>query len=260
MKRFRIIAGLFFVALCAFPGVSNGESLDSIFEKANNAFWNGGYDEAIGHYHRIEALGVRSPELSYNLGTAYARTGKLGRAVQHYERALRLAPGHGDTSYNVAVIRGFLARRASEAGRDADLAPGVTPWRAVLDRFSTWGAAVGFLLFNLLLFVMLIVRRFFTRETPRLFLGVFAGMLAVMMMLAFSVALGKWYQGAYEREAVVVVEGQIDVMEGPSSTVKRFDLEEGSRVQILEEKEDWIRLLDSENRDGWVASDGLGKI
>jgi SH3-like domain-containing protein len=59
---------------------------------------------------------------------------------------------------------------------------------------------------------------------------------------------------------VVVVEGQVDVMEGPSSTVKRFDLEEGSRVQILEEKEAWIRLLDNENRDGWVPAQSLGKI
>jgi tetratricopeptide (TPR) repeat protein len=260
MKRFRIVAGLIVMAICAFPGASLGESLDSIFNRANNAFWNGGYDEAIAGYHRIETLGVRSPELSYNLGTAYARTGKLGRAVQHYERALRLSPGHGDTSYNVAVIREFLARRASEAGRDADLAPGVTPWRAVLDRFSTRGAAIGFLLFNLSLFLMLIVRRFLKRETPRLFLGVFAGMLAVMTILAFSVALGKWYQDAYEREAVVVVEGQIDVMEGPASTVKRFDLEEGSRVQVLEEKEAWIRVLDSENRDGWIQSTALGKI
>jgi tetratricopeptide (TPR) repeat protein len=260
MKRFRIIAGLLFLAMSAFPGLSLGESLDSIFNKANNAFWNGGYDEAITLYHRIEALGVRSPELSYNLGTAYARTGKLGRAVQHYERALRLSPGHGDTSYNVAVIREFLARRASEAGRDADLAPGVTPWRAVLDRFSTRGTAIGFLLFNLALFMVLIVRRFLKRETPRLFLGVFAGMLAVMTVLAFSVGLGKWYQGAYEHEAVVVVKGQIDVMEGPASTVKRFDLEEGSRIQILEDKGAWIRLLDSENRDGWVPTRGLGKI
>jgi SH3-like domain-containing protein len=85
-------------------------------------------------------------------------------------------------------------------------------------------------------------------------------MLAVLTVLAFSIALGKWYQEAYERAAVVVVEGQVDVMEGPSSTVKRFDLEEGSRIRILEEKENWIRLLDSENRDGWVPAEGLGKI
>jgi tetratricopeptide (TPR) repeat protein len=260
MKRFNIIAGFWLMVFCTVPGVSHGESLDSIFDQANNAFWNGGYDEAISLYHRIEDLGVRSPELSYNLGTAYARTGQLGRAVQHYERALKLSPGHGDTSYNVAVIRKFLARRASEAGRDADLAPGVTPWRAVLDRFSPRQAAIGFLLFDLFLFAVLIVRRFLRRETPRLFLGVFAGMLAVLTVLAFSVALGKWYQEAYEREAVVVVEGQVDVMEGPSSNVKRFDLEEGSRIRILEEKEDWIRLLDSENRDGWVPTEGLGKI
>jgi tetratricopeptide (TPR) repeat protein len=231
-----------------------------VFKKANNAFWNGEYEAAKNGYEKLEELGVRDPVLSYNLGTAYARLGKLGVAVRHFERALRLDPGQDDTRHNLSAIREFIARRASEGGRDADLAPAAGPWRAVLDRFSSRGAAIAFLVFHIALFMVLGIRRFVFAEMPRLSLGVLAGVLIILTLSTGAVALGKWHQDNYVKEAVVVAEEQLDVMEGPSSTVMRFALEEGSRVEILEETATWLRILDSEGRDGWVPAEALGRI
>jgi hypothetical protein len=58
----------------------------------------------------------------------------------------------------------------------------------------------------------------------------------------------------------VVSVGTLEVMEGPGSPVKRFDLEEGTRVEVLEESSSFIRVLDSEGRDGWAPLDQLGLI
>ncbi len=260
MRRSFVIAFLLLVFSATFSEDAYSESLESIFQEANNAFWNGEYDNAVDLYNKIEELGVRDAALSYNLGTAYARLGGLGMAARHYERALRLDPDHTDTLHNLSVLREFLARRASEAGRDADLAPAVSPWRAVLDRFSPRSAALGFLVFHLLLFAALILRRFVSKEMPRLSLGVLAGVLAILTVVTLAVNIGKWHQETYDVEAVVVAEGTLDVMEGPESTVKRFALEEGSRVRVLEERDTWVRLLDSEGQDGWVPTSELGKI
>lgn len=246
--------------LCAAPFRAEAESLESVWTEANNAFWNGEYEKAETLYERLETLGVRATELSYNLGTAYARRGELGKAVRHYERALRLDPGHEDTRHNLGVLREFLARRASEAGRDADLAPAAGPWRAILDRFSPRAAALAFLIFHLALFGVLIIRKFVYAEMPRLSLGVLAGVLAILTVATASVAVGKWYQERFEKEAVVVREGQLDVMEGPASEVKRFAIEEGSRVTLLDETDTWYKLLDIEGRDGWVPKAALGEI
>jgi tetratricopeptide (TPR) repeat protein len=253
--RVVFLSVLFFFALDA-----PCDSLDSTFSKANNAFWNGDYAKAAELYEKIEDLGARDAVLSYNLGTAYARLGKLGMAVRHYERALRLDPGNSDAMHNLSVLREFLARRASEAGRNADLAPAVSPWRAVLDRFSPRSAALGCLVFHLALFSLLIIRRFASKEMTRLSLGVLAGVLAILTAVTLAVAIGKWHQDTYVTEAVVVKDGVLDVMEGPASTVKRFSLEEGCRVRMVEDKGEWMRLLDSEGRDGWARSAELGKI
>lgn len=236
------------------------KSLNSIFEEANNAFWNGEYEKAAELYAELEELGGRSPALSYNRGTAEARLGNLGQAVRNYERALRQDPGHADALHNLAAIREFIARRASEAGRDADLAPAVGPWRAVLDRFSPTSASIAFLIFHVALFGVLILRRFIAAETPRLTLGVLAGVLAVLTLALAVVTIGKWDQSASDREAVVVVRGVVEVMEGPESEVKRFVLDEGSRIKLLEERDAWIKLRDDQGRDGWAPADSLGEL
>ena len=172
-------------ALAAALAVAAGEaaaaeSLEGLFDEANAAFWNGEYDRAAELYARLEELGARSSALSYNRATAEARRGRLGVAIQHYERALRRDPGHEDAVHNLAVLREFIARRASEAGRDADLAPAVGPWRALLDRFSPAAAALLFLVFEIALFALLVLRRFVAAEMPRMALGVLAGVLALL--------------------------------------------------------------------------------
>ncbi len=244
----------------AVPENGRADSLNTNFLDANNAFWNGNYKKAVDRYTKLEEIGVRDPNLSYNLATAHARLGQLGKAVQYYERSLKLDPGHTDSRYNLGVIREFLARRASEAGRDADLAPAVTPWRAMLDRFSPKSAALSFLVFHLALFLVLVGRRFVSKEMPRLSLGVLAGVLTILTVTTLSVVIGKWHQANYQKEAVVIAEGQLDVMEGPRSTVKRFSLEEGSRINVLETQNTWTHVLDSEGRDGWAEVAKLGKI
>lgn len=248
------------VLFVLLPDLASAQSLDALFKQANNDFWNGEYEKALKGYQKLESLGVKDPVLSYNLGTTYGRLGQLGPAVLQYERALKLDPGQDDIRHNLEVIREFIARRASEAGRDADLVPAAGPWRAMLDRFSSLGAAVMFVVFHLALFLVLGIRRFVYQEMPRLTLGVVAGVLFILATATGAVALGKWHQDTSVKEAVILESGAVDVMEGPRSEVKRFAIEEGSRVEVLDNAQGWTRLLDGESRDGWVPTDALGVI
>ncbi len=254
-----LIVGVF---LCLLPVASNAQeaSLSSMFQSANNEFWNGDYEKALKEYKQLVNLGVEDAALFYNLGTAYARLGKLGTAVLYYEKALRIDPSQNDARHNIAIIREFIAHRAGEQGREADLTPAVGPWRAVIDRFSSDGAAMLFLGFHLALFIILALRRFAAAEMFRLSLGVVAGVLAILTATTLAIAIGKWKLDHVEQEAVVVAEGSADIMEGPGSEVKRFALEEGSRVNVLETRENWLRIKDSEGRDGWSPSSNLGTI
>jgi len=244
----------------AAAGDSGGATVKELFGKANEAFWKGDYEKAAETYSHLEELGVRSPELSFNLATAEARLGNLGHAVRHYERVLRRDPGHEDAVHNLSVIRDHIARRASEAGRNADLSPAVGPWRAVLDRFSPDSAGFAFLAVHLALFAVLLLRRFITAEMARLTTGVLAGILAALTLATGAVCLGKWDQETHLREAVVLAGDTMEVMEGPGSKIKRFYLEEGSRVVVVEESEGWLKIRDDQGRDGWARAEEIGEI
>jgi tetratricopeptide (TPR) repeat protein len=235
-------------------------NLEQMFGAGNAAFWNGDYAKAAKAYAELEELGVKSLELDYNRATAEARLGNLGRAIQYYERVLRREPGDEDTVHNLAVIREYLARRASESGRNADLAPATTAWRALLDRFTPRSAAFAFLLFHLALFGALAARRFVRGEGLRLSLGVAVGVLAILTTATLAIAVGKWRQETHEPEAIVVRPISMDVVEGPSSAVRRFALNEGSRVRVLEAREGFVKIRDDEGRDGWAKAGDLGEI
>ena len=258
----RLMCAVLAVAGLAAAGAARAEAgnLAGLFDEGNAAFWAGDYAKAAKSYARLEELGVTSAELAYDRATAEARLGNLGRAIQYYERVLRREPGHEDAVQNLAVIREYLARRASEAGRTADLAPATTAWRALLDRFSPRSAAFAFLLFHLALWIVLVARRFVRADGFRLTLGVAVGVLAILTVATAAIAYGKWHQETRAREAVVVRSGTVDVLEGPGSAVKRYALDEGSRVSILERREGYLKIRDDNGRDGWAPSADLGEI
>jgi tetratricopeptide (TPR) repeat protein len=259
----RTLVGMGIVcAVFLLPPLASASSLEKMFLEANDAFGEGRYEESVEQYEELEKLGVHSAVLFYNRATAEARLGHLGRAVQYYEKVLTLQPLDENAEFNLKVIRDYIARRANQQGRDADLAPAVGPWRTILDRFTVTSAAVAFLVCYLLLFVVLFVRRFCSGEWIRLSLGVTAGILLVVSICMGIVLLGKRHQIWYEHEAVVisVQDGLRPVYEGPSNTVKRFELEEGSRVQILENRRGYAKIRDDQGRDGWVRRETLGRI
>lgn len=86
----------------------------------------GGYREAAGIWRRLlreapppgPAAGPGALDraaLHYNLGNAEFRDGRLGFAMLHWERSLRLRPGDDDAAANLALARSVLDRRLTAA-------------------------------------------------------------------------------------------------------------------------------------------------
>jgi len=76
-----------------------------LFDQANNAYNKGQYTKAIEQYEAILASEEFSTEIYYNLGNAYWKNKKLGKAVLNFERVLKLSPNDNDTAYNLAIVQ-----------------------------------------------------------------------------------------------------------------------------------------------------------
>src|SRR5262249_38203954 len=75
------------------------------FEKANRAYIDGKYGDAINNYIKVIQQNGFSSNVLFNLGNAYERNGQHGLAILSYERAQRLNPRDPDIAANLKTAR-----------------------------------------------------------------------------------------------------------------------------------------------------------
>src|SRR5205814_9982968 len=102
-KRSRTLA--IFFCLIFGMALSVFAQPDAEFAKANQAFAQGHFKEAIANYETLIRDGQWSANVFYDLGNAYFRTGDFGRAILNYERALALERHHAEATANLQIAR-----------------------------------------------------------------------------------------------------------------------------------------------------------
>src|SRR5439155_7467482 len=104
--RSRSVRVVFLTAsLAAFLAMSLFAQSDAEFMRANQAYAQGHFKEAIDGYEALIRGGPWNANLFYDLGNAYFRTGDFGRAILNYERALALEPHHPEATANLQMAR-----------------------------------------------------------------------------------------------------------------------------------------------------------
>src|SRR4030067_2160060 len=88
--------------------VSAGE-LENLFQKGNEHYLKGEYQETIRIFQSIVEKGYQGKSLYYNLGNAYFRIGKIGLAILYYEKAKKISPSDEDVNYNLAFANSKIA-------------------------------------------------------------------------------------------------------------------------------------------------------
>jgi len=100
MKKNIILLLFLFINLLVF-GISNDEA-EAIFNKGNQAYQDGKYDEALSNYRILEADFV-SFELLYNIGNTYYKLENIPEAILFYERAKKIDPSNEDLKTNLQI-------------------------------------------------------------------------------------------------------------------------------------------------------------
>lgn len=258
MRRWSVLLALSLVV--AWPAAARA-GLQETFGGANEAFWSGDFDTAARGYEELVELGVRDPDVLYNLGTCYARQGHLGRAVLEYERALRLDPGHEDALHNLGVVRRQMAHERTAGGEDANLDPPRSFWMNLLARITPAEVGIPFLICWVGLFLVLGARRLIRRELPRLVLAIVAPTLGLGAAATFALFASKAYHDAEVQEAIAIRDDRAQVREGPADRFgSAFEVAEGDRVRVLDEERGWLHVRDAEGREGWASQDDFGLL
>ncbi len=242
---------IFIVLLLAAPVLA--DTPQELFKAGNAQYAEGKFADAAQKYQTAADGGLRHWALEYNLGNAYYRSGQIGKAILHYERAFRINSGQTDVLYNLNLA----ANKAGEPVMPAGTLPAFA-WRLF------YSLSVNTLtLFCSLLFIFFCVaggyallgRRFLKADWA---LGLGFLLIALAGWLGARIYLLEVPEG-------VVVASVAEVRSGPSMTYPaNFTVPEGQRVLLLKEQEpiqDWLEIgVPDQGLKGWVPASSVETI
>ena len=234
--------------LAIFLATSAFAQSDAEFTKANQAYAQGHFKEAVAGYEALVRSGQWSANLFYDLGNAYFRAGDFGHAILNYERALALERHHPEATANLQIAR--------DEARALELQPSL-PERylqfASTNQYSI-AAGIAFWIGALCLVVLIFARR---RSIA----------MIVLLLVTFSVFAGAIF-AIWQRErgvngralAIVTVENLQARIATADTANSVLALPPGSEVEILSTRGDWIYAALPNNLRGWIPATSAEQV
>ncbi len=244
----------------AISSAAPKESLDypqSLWQRANAAYSEGKWNDAIKDYGMIASLGIENAQLYYNLGNANFKAGNLPEAILNYERALKIDPSYADARYNLEFASTQTQDRI-EAVPEFILR---TWTRKVCYLLGSDQWAIIFLVGLALLCSMVLL--FFLSPTTA---GKRTGFILAIVLLLFdgaTLGFSLHQKNDYSvRDEAIVMSPVISAKSSPSQSgnMDLFVLHEGTKVTVLDTVGDWYNITISDGRQGWVRAGDLEVI
>jgi tetratricopeptide (TPR) repeat protein len=246
------------VSLLSLPALA--QSLQSIFSSANQATFRGQWVTAATDYETVIRAGVQDPDVYFNLATAYARAGALGKAILNFERALKLRPGDPGAQKGLDNAVTALGRKRAEKAGEAVVRTRPPVSEALVRPLSESLLAWLVLVFDLAFFAVLIALRSARQEALRVGLYI-AGALLGLLLLIFGAGLLVKSEALKEGRAAVVLREDAPLREGPDPRAQqRSSAFEGQSARLLERDGDFIRVQFPDHSEGWMHQSDVGAI
>ncbi|MFD0977368.1 tetratricopeptide repeat protein [Salinimicrobium gaetbulicola] len=246
MKKLIFIFFLFVAHL----GTAQNEEL---FERANQAYADANYDEAVQMYTDILENGETSAALHYNLGNAHYKLNNVAPSIYHYEKALLLAPGDKDVTNNLKFARKMAIDAIEEPSEEGFY--GI--FSSVTSVFSptTW-AWIGII--SMLMFVVFFLGYYFSGKVLFKRILFIAGLVFLFLAVS-STVVGLLKQNLLEnRSYAIIFAEEVEVKSEPNvRSSEVFLLHEGAKVKVTEDFQGWTEIELPNGSQGWIRSKEL---
>jgi len=246
------------ILILFLPAFAMADDVEKIFSEANKSFKANEFSTAIEKYESIESQGYRSPELYYNLGNAYYKISKKGKAILNYQRALLItnSASRNDIQYNLELARRSLPD-------DIEVLPQffLKRWKNNVRQLATSGtwSFVALLLFWLGIggFIVWLKGKIRTQKKLGFIVG---AVIMILSLIPFYLALDS-HNIEKSSDLAVIMESEVDLRSAPdevSSTI--FLLHEGTSVELLDQIGAWYKVKLLNGEQGWLPMNTLEKV
>ena len=237
-----------FIAIILFSSAVYANDPQALFDEAALHYEQQEYEMALNTYSQIEALGLFSSDLYYNIANCHYKLQQIGESVLYYEKALKLKPSDEDALFNLKLVQLQLVDKLA-------VVPMVfyQKWMETIKKRLSIDQWAKFGLFFLFLFGLFFVLFLFAKSY-RLKKRAFTISICSFLISLSSLGLAYYSYRTTTIEAVLM-QANAYVKSAPSSQSEDlFILHEGTKIQVLEVFNDWSKIKLSDGMIGWVET------
>lgn len=253
-------AMILIMSMLMMPGLTHAENtayLDSLWSKGVQAYTDGRWSECTESLKALESVGVVSPELYYNLGNAYFKSGDYPHAILYYERTLKISPSFEDARINLDFANSLIRDKIDAVPEFV-----LKSWARKVCYLmpSDFWALISIVLFAAALALFLVFRLGASRGLRRT--GFYCSIVALILS-ASSFGMAQWQRNSYlKADGAIVMKPVISVKSSPSrdSSKDLFVLHEGTKVTVLDTVGEWKNISLSDGRQGWIEESDMEMI
>ena len=243
---------IFIILFLSMPLLAVEVETSTMYENGMDAYRKGQYDLAIQEFESIISNNWNSPELYYNLGNAFYRSGNIAGAVWAFESCLKLSPTHEDAKYNLKVTNLKVIDRM-----DLPAPPFYLKWYLSIKERYTPSKWLNISLFILLLFALLMsASRITSFQVLRKLQGI---MMTILFMILFLTLHSIWTENSYDLG--IIYSPQVEARSEPNQfSTRLFEVHEGLKVSINQAVDDWIEIELLDGKMGWIEESQIRLI
>ncbi len=253
-------AMILIMSMLMIPGLTHAENtayLDSLWSKGVQAYTDGRWSECTESLKALESVGVVSPELYYNLGNAYFKSGDYPHAILYYEKTLKISPSFEDARINLDFANSLIRDKIDAVPEFV-----LKSWARKVCYLmpSDFWALISIVLFAAALALFLVFRLGASRGLRRT--GFYCSIVALILS-ASSFGMAQWQRNSYlKADGAIVMKPVTSVKSSPSrdSSKDLFVLHEGTKVTVLDTVGEWKNISLSDGRQGWIEESDMEMI
>lgn len=223
---------------------------------AEKAYDSKNFKISIHHYQKLINEGYKSYQLYFNLGNSYYRNNELGKAIYYYELASKSNPADDDIKINLAIATSKTIDKVNSKENFFITAIKTN----ILLSFSTFTWSIFTISFislaSILFFIFINSNNILIKRIS------FIGTCFCFILFTLSYFLGYTsLKSKSENKFAIITSKEIKILNEPTiSGISKFNLHEGTKIRIVENKGEWILIKLDNGNEGWIKTTDVGII
>ncbi len=227
-----------------------------LLQKANELYTKEQFKQSIDVYNQILMTNMESPEVYFNLGNAYYKTGQYTLAILNYERAKLLAPDDEDINFNLQVANQKVVDSIQEL-------PGIFVvrwWNSLVNSQTTDGWAILSIL-SFVIFLTMLGFYFFAKTGEVKRITFWSGCFLIVFTIFSWSSAAKQKSRLVNHSEAIVMQPTVTVKSSPTETgTNLFVVHEGLKVKITDKLGDWVEIKLADGNKGWLLLESIERI